>query len=437
MSARATAAERRLRWLVSALDDPSELTVDDIESTYDMSGWRGGWSYERELEVLHHGRHSSSRPLTIEWLEPGGDGEVTAVLHGGDGKRWSVTCWVEDGEPHRITRARLVPTPPDGLLIRLANPKDGPALAELERRAPLRLGKDPLTFMTFDHGDDYFAPSRLMEEATVYVAEVEGRLVGVYCGTMQPVHADGEAKRLFLEHHVRIDPEASRGAIFWALCDFGRDRYARDADSIAFYVSPDNLALRKFVVDVPPWSVPPVRALLPCRPNRAGEDVGRMATAADADEVTRVLNGCHAASALFVPYSPASLDARLTRDPDQYGWGDLRLAGGAAVGVGRQLTTVTKERGGEVRATRRAVAIDHGFLPGRDDDYRALLQSWCARLGRLGATHLVVFTSERSPTYDIVTNLADELEPFDFWAFDIPEPQALATGGFYVDPVYF
>jgi len=83
------------------------------------------------------------------------------------------------------------------------------------------------------------------------------------------------------------------------------------------------------------------------------------------------------------------------------------------------------------------VAIDHGFLPGRDDDYRALLQSWCARLGRLGATHLVVFTSERSPTYDIVTDLADELEPFDFWAFDIPEPQALATGGFYVDPVYF
>ena len=37
----------------------------------------------------------------------------------------------------------------------------------------------------------------------------------------------------------------------------------------------------------------------------------------------------------------------------------------------------------------------------------------------------------------IVRELAERIEPFDFWAFEIDEPGALATGGSYVDPVYF
>lgn len=37
---------------------------------------------------------------------------------------------------------------------------------------------------------------------------------------------------------------------------------------------------------------------------------------------------------------------------------------------------------------------------------RALLQSWCSELADRGATHLAVLTSERSPTYDVVTELA-------------------------------
>ena len=429
-------AERRVRWLVAALDDPSALTVADLELVYDTSEWFGDWTLERELEELHGGRHGASRPLTIERVSATGK-EATAVLTGGDGKSWTVTCWVEAEEPHRICRDRLVPTPPQGLAIRLARPDDGPALADLERRAPLRLGKEPLTFMTFDHGDDYFAPSRLMEEATIYVGEIDGRLVGVYCGAIQEVVLDGEEKRLFLEHHVRIDPEANRGAVFWALCNFGRDHYARAADSIAFYVSPENLALRKFVSNVPPWPVPPVRALLPCTPGVADEQVGAQASIGDVDHVVEILNGCNARSALYVPYTEASLTSRLTRDPAQYGWDDLQVTAGAVVGVGRNLLRVTKERDGIVEETRRALVLDHGFHDGREADYRALLRWWCAEVAGRGGTHLAVFTSERSPTYGVVTELADQLEPFDFWAFDVEEPRALLEGGFYVDPVYF
>lgn len=421
--------------MVAALDDPSELTVADLEPVYDTSGWRD-WSYERELEGLRNGRHQTSRPFRIEDVSIT-DAEATAVLAGGDGKSWTLTVWVEDEAPFRINRARLVPTPPEGMTIRLASPEDGPALGDLERRAPLRLGEEPLTFVTFDHGDDYFGPSRLMEEETTYVAELDGRLVGVYGGTLQPVHVAGEEKHLFLEHHVRIDPEAPRGAVFWALCTFGRDRYARAADSIAFYVSPENLALRKFTAGVPPWPVAPVRALLPCRADPAADDVGASVGADDAAGAVEILNRCHRNAALFLPYTEVSLDARLTRDPEQYGWSDLRAAGEAVVGVGRRIVTVTRARDGDVAVTRRAIALDHGFAPGAEDDYRTLLRWWCARLATQGATHLAVFTSEHASTYEVVMEMAERVEPFDFWAFDIPEPPTLGDHGFYVDPVYF
>jgi hypothetical protein len=426
----------RLAWLTAAFQDPSGLTEADIVAAYDVEGvWRD-WSPARELEFLAGGPHAGSRPLVVERITRGEENDATAILVGADGKRHSLTCWSELEPPHRIVGARIVPAPPDGMTIRLATPADGAALAELERRAPIRLGTDPLTLMTFDHGADYFAPSRLMEEVTVYVAEYEGRLVGVYCGAVQPVFVEGEDKQLFLEHHVRIDPEAPRGGVFWALCAYGRDRYARSTDSIAFYVSVDNHAVRKIGNLDPGWSVPPLRALLPCGPGSAGGDV-RRATADDAPAIVAAINGAHEGSALFKPYNVESLTERLTRDPEQYTWSDLRIRGGAILGVQRGVLGVTKECEGEVSVARRALVLDHGFVPGAEDDYRALLLSTCAELAAEGATHLTVFTSAPSSTHAVVADIAAEIEEFGFWAFEIPEPPALRAKGFYVDPIYF
>lgn len=430
-------AEARLAWLIAAVQDPSQLVPADIEAAYNVPEEWTDFTPEREIDFLSNGRHAASRPLRLERVTVGEDHDATALLIGTDDKRWSLTCWSEPEAPHRITGARLVPAPPEGMTIRLATPEDGPALGELERRAPLRLGTDPLTFMTFDHGDDYFAASRLMDEVTIYVAELAGRIVGVYCGAVQPVNADGETKRLFLEHHVRIDPDSPRGGVFWALCAFGRDTYARSTDSIAFYVSVENHALRKFMSDQPGWSVQPLRALIPCQPAEGVADVGRTATAGDADRMVDVLNACHTGSALFAPYTRESLTARLARDPEQYGWPNFGIADGATIGVGRDLLTVTKECEGHVSVSKRALAIDHGFVPGHEDDYRRLIRSTSSALASRGATHLMVFTSERSATYEVVADLADGIEVFDFWAFNVPEPAGIAEHGFYVDPVYF
>jgi len=433
-------ALRRVRWLAAALAEPSGVEVEDIERAYDVSRWSGDWSYERELEFFRDGRHAPSRPLTVERESSAGPDEATVVLSGADGKSWTVTCWVEPDDLHRIVRARVLPTPPEGLEIRLAVADDAEALGALERRAPIRLGHDPITFMSFDHGDDYFAPGRLMNEVTIYIAEVEGEVAGAYCGAVQPVHLDGEAKRLFLEHHVRIDPATRRGAVFWALFDYGRDRYAQATDSIAFYVSVDNLAVRKFVEGVPPWSVQPLRALLRCPDPADAEplvDGVEPATAADAEDIAAFLNECHDQAALYVPYTGSSISERLSRDPDQYGWTQMRRTVGAAVGVSDQLVRVIHSREGTERHSVRALALDHGFRPGCEDEYRALLRSWCRELGGRGATHLAVFTSERSSTFSVLSDLADDIEVFDFWAFELDEPASLASHGFYVDAIYF
>jgi hypothetical protein len=181
--------------------------------------------------------------------------------------------------------------------------------------------------------------------------------------------------------------------------------------------------------------VPPLRALIPCRPGSTG-DV-HVATSDDAPAIVAAINGAHEGSPLFKPYTAASLTERLSRDPEQYTWGNVTVAGGAAVGVARDLLGVTMTTGDDVVVTKRALALDHGFVPGAEDDYRALLEATCAQLAERGATHLAVFTSETSSTYGVISDLAEKMEEFGFWAFEIPEPPSLKTNGFYVDPIYF
>lgn len=431
------AAAERLAWLTGVLRDPLAVTPDEFTEAYDTTEWGRGWTAVDELEEIR-GDTRLVRPFAPE-APPTFDGDgASVVLVGADAKRWALRCWVHAEPPHRITGSRLLPAPPEGMSIRNATEADAEALAELERRSPLRLGEGGRLLMTFDRGDDYFASARLMEDVTVYLAEVAGSVAGVYWGALQPVLVDGEPKRLFLEHHVRIDPETARGGVFWALCNYGRDAYARTADTIAFYVSPDNFAVRKFVEGVPSWSVQPLRALMRCASGSSGP-IGRVATPADAELIAEVLNTAHRGEELFVPYTADSLTARLERSPDQYTWSSLRIGPGdaAVVGVGASAMTVTKEHDGVVERTCRASVLDAGFVPGEEETFRGLLGAWGAELTARGVSHLALFTSAGTAAHDVAVPLAEIIEPFDFWAFDLEEPPRLAANGFYVDPVYF
>src|SRR5256885_4846487 len=125
MKTEVRSSEDRLRWLIAALQDPRSLSVGEIEAAYNAPPEWGDWSPSREIEFLENGRHGASRPFTLERVTAGDENDATAVLVGADGKRWSVTCWSEVEPPYRITGARIVPAPPEGLTIRLAAPEDG------------------------------------------------------------------------------------------------------------------------------------------------------------------------------------------------------------------------------------------------------------------------------------------------------------------------
>jgi hypothetical protein len=419
----------RLRWLLDTIADPGDITVADIEPLYDISGWRS-WSFEQELEQLRDNK-VLLRPFEVSPFRVVSDDQAVAVVSGSDGKQSEVTVWTEPDPPHRIVGIRVIPAPPEGLVVRDATLDDAEAATALERRSPIKLGD---TFMYFERGDDFFAPARLMEECTIYVGELEGVLAGTYWGAQQPVLVGGEHKVLFVENKVRIDPESRRGGVFWGLCVYGRDRYAKTSDSIAFYVSPDNAGVQKFVENTPKWTVQPQRVLVPCG---AGDAAPRRATKDDAQVIVDVLNACHGGEELFVPYTVESLTARLERDPGQYTWSDLRLGDGAVLGVGRIPVTITKVTGDERRSTTRAMLLDHGFASGHEADYEALLRATGAELAADGVTHLAAFTSEGSSTLASLQRMSDHTERYDFWAFEIPSPPDLATNGFYVDPVYF
>ena len=431
--------EAGLTWVLDALRRGEDLTFDDVAEAYDTSDWDPQWSLEREHEDFLRSAEQLGA-FEVRAVEPTGDDQHSARLVGHDGKQWAVTCWASPAPPHKITGVRIVPAPPDGTVIRDAVEEDGPALAELERRSPLRLGEGGAVKVTFDRGDDYFRSARLMGDVTVYAAEVDGALAGVYWGAQQPVRVGGVDYRIFLEMHVRIDPEAPRGGVFWALCVYGRDTYARTSDSIAFWVSPENLAVRKFVADVPAWSIRGLRALIPCDAAAAagdGDGDGRWATRDDAAAVAEVLNASHGRSELYVPYTDASLAERLARDPAQYGWGNVRMLGDAVVAVGGDRLGVTRDVDGTRVESRRAHVLDHGFRPGGEDDYRRLLRWWAGSLAAEGVTHLAVFTSQGSPTHDVVIDLAGGVEEYDLWTFAIAEPDGTPERGLYVDPVYF
>ena len=50
---------------------------------------------------------------------------------------------------------------------------------------------------------------------------------------------------------------------------------------------------------------------------------------------------------------------------------------------------------------------------------------------------LTIFTSPNGPAADLLTSLADEVEPYNMWTPGLPVPAKAETRGLYVDPIYF
>ena len=142
---------------------------------------------------------------------------------------------------------------------------------------------------------------------------------------------------------------------------------------------------------------------------------------------------------MFVPYTAERLAARLARAPDLYGWDQVWLADGAVLGVwpaGRALRVVTERDGVQTRSDPGLV-LDYAFAPGAEAPFEGLLRAWCGWLWARGLDRLSLFTSPRGPGADLLTALADQVEPYNMWTPGVPVPEGAERRGLYVDPIYF
>ena len=158
-------------------------------------------------------------------------------------------------------------------------------------------------------------------------------------------------------------------------------------------------------------------------------------TSADAAVLVDILNRGHAGEELYVPYTPASLAARLERAPELYTWRNVRIGDRAVLGVWPANLVVTIDDGAPIRAVR-AVALDHGFVDGAEVEFERLLRAYCRTLRESDHDELTVMTSDGSPNHDLLRKLAHRMEPFEFH-IELPEPAGTMERGLYVDAVYF
>ena len=360
---------------------------------------------------------------------------LEAVLTAAKDRRWQLDLTVEETPPHRITRLEWRRLYDFQLEVREAGEADAAVLSDLESRCPIEVGE---TSMWFDRGEAYFDFSRLIDDATVGLAFVDGAPAAVTCGARHAVTIGGEAKTIITVSHLRVLPEHQRKGL-WGAANRVLDKYWPTVDGSNAFIAVDNAGMQHGFRHTPDkWPTTVVWARLDTA-RLAGEPFGRPSAPADAPAIADLLNAFHGGEEMFTPYTAALLTARLERAPDLYGWERLWLAEGAVVGVwpaGRALRLVT-ERGGERSFSEPGVVLDFAYRPGCEVAFEGLIRAWCAWLEGRGMNRLIILTSATSTGVDFIRSLADETEDFNHWTPGVPPPPDAAERGLYIDPIYF
>jgi hypothetical protein len=239
--------------------------------------------------------------------------------------------------------------------------------------------------------------------------------------------------------HTRVLPEHQKKGLWGAVSRVLGEKYQSGTIGSQGFVSTANAAMQRGFANTPnKWPMQALRCQISCE-GLAGPAVGKPAGPGDVDRIVELLNGCHRAEELYLPYTAETLAARMVRAPEQYSWERLWVTDGAVVGVwpaGESIKVII-ERGGEQTVSRRGLVLDYGFADGAEAELEALLRAWCGWLADGGFDTLSVFTSERSPGCEMLRGMATEVDAFDMWTPGIPVPAGAEEHGLYVDQIYF
>jgi hypothetical protein len=233
---------------------------------------------------------------------------------------------------------------------------------------------------------------------------------------------------------LRVPVEHRKLGVFSTLNGYVFGAYNGRTDGAYGYTALDNAEAMR-IGGPGTWSAGVFRAVVDCRAV-AGPPHGRKATRDDAARIAEVVNECHAEEEVFLPYSAETVTARLHRATDLYTWPNVRVSERSVLGIWPAGLRVSIDDGERRAETVRAVALDYGFTADGVDDFRALLGAFCTDLLGQGHTEVMFLTSEGSPNYGLLSEVASRLDPFAF-RMAVPEPPGTPERGVYVDPVYF
>lgn len=429
---------KQLAWFLGRLATGGDgASAAELERYVPALRAAAGAVTDEAIRTAWRSRSSRIGAFEIQSIDAASDFAISGTLAAADGKRWRVDCRVEEEAPYRISQISVERVLEFDVSVREASARDAPILSDIERRCPIVLGDSSITF---DRGDDYFAFARLMEDATVGLGFVGGVPAAINCGGVHSVCIGGVRYRIMTAVHTRILPEHQRKGLWGAVSRVLNGRYPpATVDGSCGYISVRNAAMQRGFAHTPnKWPVRVLRAQLSCDA-LAVASVGRPATREDASRIVEVLNACHEAEEMYNPYTTEALIARLERAPSQYSWERMWVSGRAVVGVwpAGESIRVFIESKGQRRESRRGLVLDYGFLPGAEDELERLLRAWCAWLAERRLDTLSVFTSERSPGYELLIDLATDIEPYDVWTPGIPPPEGVDERGLYVDQIYF
>jgi Acetyltransferase (GNAT) domain len=419
-------AGRQAQWFLEHFaSDGVNVTLEDVAEHMALPA---PWTPSEALERLRTG---DQRTFKVDKVVARSALEIDVTLDYGDGKPRKLSLSAGDQEPHRIVKLWWARAMADDIVIRPAVADDSAALTQLEVRAPMTLGA--ATKLVYDRGEDFLAFTRLMEDNACFVAERNGELLGIACGARHPVRVGDQIYTVMLLHHVRVPVEHRGLGLFSALNNHVFSAFNGPFDCAYGYRAVDNADANR-IRGPQTWNAGVFRAVIDCAAV-AGADHGRPVTPADAPAVIDILNRGHAREELYLPYTEASLTARLERAPDLYTWNHLRIGEGAVLGVWPAHLTVTIDDGTPVRTTR-SVTLDHGFVDGAEVEFEQLLRAHCRELLRFDRDEVTFMTSEGSPNYELICKLARRMEPFAFH-IELPEPPGTIERGLYIDAVYF
>src|SRR5580692_9010784 len=287
-----TPAGSQVRWYLETLASAGRNTsAADFERFSASASIRTPFPGQGE-DLIEGWRRASAAigPFTPTSIEQKGDFSVTVRADGvNNTRRFSFRCDVEERAPHLIKMLEYQRLLDVDVIVREASEADAAALSDLERRCPIVMGD---TSMTIDRGTDYFAFTRLMEEAIVSIALVGGKVAGVNCGCFHDIRVGGKVYRTLTALHLRIDPQYQKKGLWGAVSSLFGKKHPEVVHSNA-YISVENKAMQAGIANAPnKWTVNATRLQLPCASSLAGPSYGRHAKEVDASRIVEILNAC-------------------------------------------------------------------------------------------------------------------------------------------------